>query len=143
VDLLFFGGGTLLLLAASARRPVALRVNATGITLCRSPLHRRSATQTFAWPEIQHVVIWRAFNMDFVGVQRTPDAPPLTGRRFIGRTSGRAAALTFGLPPEVAATGAPANNWVLDRQRLEGTTAQFAPHVAVVDLTTSGGRRWA
>jgi hypothetical protein len=142
VDLVFFGGGALLLLAATAGRPVALRVNATGITLCRSPLYRRSTTQTYSWPDVELVVIWQAFNMDFVGVQRAPGAPPLSGR-FIGRTSARTAARTSGLPPEVAVTGVPANNWVLDRRQLAAATTQFAPHVAVLDLTAPGQRRGA
>lgn len=139
VDLVFFGGGTLLLLSATAGRPVALRVNATGITLCRSPLYRRSTTQTYYWPDVEQVVIWRAFNMDYVGVRRAPGAPPLSGR-FNGGTSRRTAALTSGLPPEVAVTGVPASNWVLDRRRLAAATTQFAPQVAVVDLTTPGER---
>ncbi len=136
-DLVFFGGGTLLMLAASMGRPVAVRVNAAGITLRRSPLFRSSTAQTYPWPEVEQVVIWRIFNTDYVGIRQVPGAPPLSGR-FSGRTSGRAAALTSGLQPEVGVTGVPASNWVLDRERLTAAVAQFAPHIQVVDLTTPG-----
>lgn len=134
VDLAFFGGGTLLMLAASTGKPVALRVNAAGIMLRRSPVYRRSTMQIYPWPEVEQIIIWRSFKMDYVGVQRTPGAPPLGGR-FSGPASQRAAALTTGLPQEVAVTGVPANNWVLDRERLMAAAAQFAPEVRVVDLT--------
>jgi hypothetical protein len=133
-DLVFFGGGTLFLLVASLSRPIAVQVNAAGITLCRSPLYRTSAAQTYMWPEVAQVVIWRGYNMDYVGVRRAPGASPLSGR-FTGPASQRAAALTSGLPPEVAVTGVPTNNWTLDRDRLAAAVAQFAPQVQVVDLT--------
>ena len=134
-DLVFFGGGTLLALAASLGRPVAVRVNAAGITLRRTPLFRGSSAQTYPWPEVEQIVIWRGFKMDYVGVRRAPGATPLTGR-FTGSTSRKAAALTSGLRPEVAVTGVAANNWVLDRACLRAAVAQFAPQVQVVDLTT-------
>jgi hypothetical protein len=139
-DLVFFGGGMLFLLVVSASRPEALRVDAAGITLCRSPLFRNSATQTKPWPVVGQVVLWRAFNMDYVGVQRAPGAPPLSGR-FSGRRSQRVAELTSGLRPEVAVTGVPASTWVLDRERLVAAVARFAPQVRVVDLTTPGTAR--
>jgi len=138
-DLVFFGGGAVLILAVSVARPIALRVNAVGITLCRSPLFRRSTRQTYPWPVVEQVVIWRGFNMDYVGVRRAPGAPPLSGR-FSGRASRGAAALTSGLPPEVAVTGVAANNWVLDREHLAAAIAQCAPQVQVVDLTTHSAR---
>lgn len=135
-DLVFFGGGMLLMLALSLDRPIALRMSADGITLCRSPLYRRSTSQTYPWPEVEQIVIWRSFSMDYVGVRRAPGASPLSGR-FIGRASRHVAALTSGLPPDVAVTGVPANNWVLDRQRLAAAAAYFAPQVQVVDLTAA------
>jgi hypothetical protein len=134
-DLAFFGGGTLLLLGASLGRPVALRVDAAGITLRRTPLFRGSTAQTYPWPEVEQIVIWGAYRMDYVGVRRAPGAAPLSGR-FNGPTSARVAAMTSGLRAEVALTGVPANNWVLDRARLRAAVAQFAPQVQVVDLTT-------
>jgi hypothetical protein len=136
-DLAFFGGGTLLVLAASLGRPVAVRVNAVGITLRRTPLFRGSTAQTYPWPEVEQIVIWRAFRMDYVGVRRAPGAAPLSGR-FNGPTSARVATMTSGLRPEVALTGVAANNWVLDRARLRAAVAQVAPQVQVVDLTTPG-----
>jgi hypothetical protein len=149
LDLVFFGGGVVLITALSLRAPVAVRVDAQGITLCSSPLYPRSTTRLFPWPDVTSVVIWRGpfsgrvNRLEFVGVERRPGAPALTGR-FVGRGSRSAAGLDSpGIPAEVAVARAATNGWVLDHARLTAAVAHFAPAVRVIDTTNDPqpGRR--
>ena len=59
VTLVFFGGGTLVFIASIATRRVALRVDASGITLGGSPGRYRSTTCLIPWADIREVVLWR------------------------------------------------------------------------------------
>jgi hypothetical protein len=132
----FFGGGAVAVILASARRATAFRIDALGATLCSSPLYARSTTRSYPWHDIEQVVIWQSFNMDYVGLKRRVGAPPVTGR-FTGPRSERAATMTApGIPRDVVVTGIAANAWVLDRKRLIEAVAHFAPTVRVRDATT-------
>lgn len=141
VDLVFFGGGALVIATASLRGATAIRVDQTGVTLCASPLWPRSTTRLFPWEDVVSVVIWRGpfsgriNRLEFVGVERRPGAPPLTGK-FIGPRSVAAARRDSpGLPPDMAVTRAATNGWVLDHGRLAAAVTQFAPGVGVADAT--------
>jgi hypothetical protein len=143
LDVAFFGGGAVLIAAVSLRGTTALRVDQAGVTLCSSPLYPKSATQMFPWEDITSVVIWRgAFSgrvnrLEYVGVERRPGAPPLTGK-FTGRRSQSAARLESpGIPPSVAVTRAATNGWVLDHSKLATAVAHFAPEVRVIDAAVS------
>ena len=141
VDIAFFGGGAVVFAAVSFRRPVAVRVDQAGVTLCASPLYPRQTTRLFPWEDIASVIIWRGTfsgivnKLEFVGVERRPGAPPLTGK-FIGQRSQSAARLESpGIPREAAVTRAATNGWVLDHGKLTAAVAHFAPAVRVVDTT--------
>jgi hypothetical protein len=143
VDIAFFGGGALMMVAASLRRPVAIRVDEAGITLCGSPLFPKSTTRHFPWEDVTRVIIWRGpfsgrvNRLEFVGAERRPGAPPLTGK-FVGRRAQYAVRLDSpGIPPEVALSRATNNGWVLDHGKLTAAVAHFAPGVRVVDTTAA------
>jgi hypothetical protein len=137
----FFGGIAAVLVAVSLPRTIALRVDQLGITLCASPLYPKSTTRLFRWEDVANVMIWqgdpsgRINRLEYVGVERRPGAPPITGK-FVGRRAQSAARLnTPGIPPEVALTRAATNGWVLDHERLTATVTHFAPWVHVIDAT--------
>jgi hypothetical protein len=130
----FFGVGGLLILTLCFTRKTALRIDASGMTMSKSPLNPRS-TRFYPWEDVEKIFIWQYNQLKIVGVQRREGAVPL-GHRPIGKTSQAALAITApGVPLEVAATGVVANAWVLDRQRLSGAVAHFAPQVHVLDTT--------
>jgi hypothetical protein len=129
------GTGLVILLAAGLSRKTALRVDASGVTLCQSPFFR-SAVAFYPWADVRRIVLWRYQRLDFIGVQRREGAPEPTGP-FTGPASRAAARKTAaGVDPQVAMTGVAANSWVLDRKRLVEAVAHFAPAVEVADTST-------
>lgn len=142
VDIAFFGGGAVMFAAIGVRGTTALRVDQAGVTLCASPLYPRSTTRLFPWEDITCVIIWqgafsgRVNKLEYVGVERRPGAPPLSGK-FIGRRIQAATRMESpGIPPEAAVTRAATNGWVLDHGKLAAAVAHFAAGVRVVDTTT-------
>src|SRR5580693_172824 len=86
VTLVLFGGGALVFIASIATRRVALRVDASGVTLGGSPGRYRSTTRLIPWAEIKEIVLWRqpmpyGRSMRYVGVARRKGTRPLAGRR--------------------------------------------------------------
>jgi hypothetical protein len=142
VAIVFFGGGALLFAGINLTRRTALRVDSSGVTLCRSPLYPKSTTNLYPWPEISQVVIWqpairsRLIRTEYVGVRRHAGAPPLTGRFTGPRSRSAAARLAPDIPAAVAVTGARATTWTIDRPRLARAVAHFAPRINVLDTTT-------
>jgi hypothetical protein len=129
------GVGLVILLAAGLSRKTALRVDASGVKLCQSPFFR-SATASYPWADVQRIVLWRYQRLDYIGVERRKGAPEPTGP-FTGPASRAAVGKTApGVDPGVALTGAAANSWALDRQRLVEAVAHFAPAVEVADAST-------
>jgi hypothetical protein len=141
VVLVFFGGGALVFIASIATRRVALRVDASGVTLGGSPGRYRSTTRLIPWADISAVVLWRqpmpyGRSVRYVGVARRKGAQPLAGRR--GRRAGRvtARALTPGVSGDTLLASRAVNLWHLDAHRLAASVAHFAPGVRVVDRDT-------
>lgn len=141
LDVAFFGGGATLFVVFSLRGVTAVRVDQAGVTLCASPLYPRSTTRLFPWEDVVSVIIWpgtfsgRTNRLEYVGVDRRPGAPPLTGK-FIGRRFQSAARLESpGIPAEAAVTRAATNGWMLDHGKLTAAVAHFAPGVRVIDAT--------
>ena len=129
------GIGLVILLAAGLSRKTALRVDASGVTLCQSPFFT-SAVALYPWADVQRIVLWQYQRLDYIGVQRRKGAPEPTGP-FTGPASRAAVRKTAaGVEPDVALTGAAANSWVLDRKRLVEAVAHFAPAVEVADNNT-------
>jgi hypothetical protein len=146
--IVFFGGGALVFAGVNLTRRTALRVDSSGVTLCRSPLYPKSATSHYPWSDITQVVIWqptirsRLIRTEYVGIRRQAGAPRLTGRFTGPRSQSAAARMAPGIPPGVAATGARATTWTIDRRRLADAVAHFAPRVRLLD-TTTGARQAA
>jgi hypothetical protein len=130
----FFGFGAVILGAASLTRKTALRIDSAGITLSTSPLRPRS-TVLYPWEDVDRVLIWQYQRLVHVGVQRRDGAAPLP-LRISGVSRAALSVTSPGIPPETAATAAPANGWSLDRERLASAIAHFAPAVEVVDTAT-------
>jgi len=129
------GIGLVILLAAGLSRKTALRVDASGVTLCQSPFFR-SASAFYPWADVRRIVLWQYQRLDFIGVERRQGAPEPTGP-FTGPASRAAAGKTApGVDPQAAMTGVAANSWVLDRKRLVEAVAHFAPAVEVADTST-------
>ena len=129
------GIGLVILLAAGLGNRTALRIDSGGVRLCQSPF-LRSATAFYPWADLQKIMLRRYQRLQYIGVQRREEAPAPTGL-FTGPASRAAVRKTApGVEPGVALTGAAANTWVLDRERLVEAVAHFAPAVEVVDTDT-------
>jgi hypothetical protein len=119
---LFGGGGALVFIASIATRRVALRVDASGITLGGSPGRYRSTTCLIPWAEVREVVLWRqpmpyGRSMRYVAVARHSGAPPLAGRR--GRRAARVAARALTpVSGDMLLASRAANLWRLDTDRM-------------------------
>jgi hypothetical protein len=137
----FFGGGALVFIASIATRRVALRVDASGVTLGGSPGRYRSTTCLIPWADIREVVLWRqpmpyGRSMRYVGVARRKGARPLAGPR--GQRAGKvtARALAPGVSGDTLLASRAVNLWRLDTHRMAAAVAHFAPGVRVIDQGT-------
>jgi hypothetical protein len=142
VTIVFFGGGALLLIGSAASRRVALRVDATGITLGGAPARYRSTTLLVPWADVREIVLWRqpmpyGRSMRYLGVVRRKHVHPPARRR--GRRAGQAVART--LTPNVSADTLMAsravNLWRLDPGPMAAAVTHFAPGIRVRDQNTS------
>jgi hypothetical protein len=142
-------------LSALIGRPVAFRVDESGVTIGGNPIpfwYRRS-TRFVPWTQIQQVRLWhRDFPLTignrtlcnlsrayFVGLVRGPDALDLSERGFLG---GHANRPVFKGPSDITAGAARVvSMWRLDRSRLELAVRTFAPGVTVVELDAPTGGR--
>jgi hypothetical protein len=136
VTLVLFGGGALVFIAGIATRRVALRVDASGITLGGSPGRYRSTTRLIPWADVREVVLWRqpmpyGRSVRYVAVARHRGAPPLAGRR--GQRAGQLTARALTPVSGVLLASRAANLWRLDTDRMTAAVAHFAPGVRVVD----------
>ncbi len=136
----FFGGALLFFLGMIATRRVALRVDASGVTLGGYAMRYRSTTSLVPWADIKEITLWRqqmprGRSMPYVGLTRREGAQS-AGRRH-GRRAGNMTAPA--LAPDVDGTATesrPVNLWQLDAQRLAASVAHFAPGIRVVDQDT-------
>lgn len=125
------------LLAIPLFGKVALRVDASGITLGGSPLPIGPHPDCIPWDEIVSVALWRQqagrITIQYIGLRRTESAAPLAGAPG-PRRSRYAAVMVPGVPADLMAASRPVVMWHLDRAALEAATASFAPTVRVLDL---------
>jgi len=131
VTLVFFGGGALVFIGSIATRRVALRVDASGVTLAGSPGRYRSTNCLIPWADIRKVVLWRqpmpyGRSIRYVGVARR-------GQRA-GKVTARA--LTPGVSGDTLLASRAVNLWRLDAHRMAAAVAHFAPGVRVIDQDT-------
>lgn len=99
-------------------RRVALRVDATGVTLGETPPWPAARGVIVPWADIETVVLWSkqagSAKVPYVGVRRRAGLPPLPGMVISERVHGRTV-----------------NFWRLHRPSLEAAVRHFAPTVAV------------
>jgi hypothetical protein len=138
VTLVFFGGGALVFIASIATRRVALRVDASGVTLGGSPGRYGATTVLIPWADIREIVLWRqpmpyGRSMRYVGVTRRKGTRPLAGRRGKRAAKATARALTPGVSGDTLLASRAANLWRLDADCMAAAVAHFAPRVRVID----------
>ena len=141
VTLVFFGGAALVFIASIATRRVALRVDASGVTLGGSPGRYAATTVLIPWAEIREIVLWRqpmpyGRSVRYVGVARREGTRPLAGRRGQRAAQVTARALTPGVSGDTLLASRAVNLWRLDVPRLAAAAAQFAPGARVIDRDT-------
>jgi hypothetical protein len=128
VTLVFFGGGALVFIASIATRRVALRVDASGVTLGGSPGRYGATTVRQPMPYGR--------SMRYVGVARRKGTRPLAGRRGQRAAKAAARALTPGVSGDTLLASRAVNLWHLDTHRMAAAVAHFAPGVRVIDQDT-------
>lgn len=135
-------------LSALIGRAVAFRVDESGVTIGGNPIPfwYRASTRFIPWTQIQQVSIWHRdfpltigdrtlFNLGrayYVGLVRSPGAPGLSERGFLGSYANRP--VYRGPSGITAGTARVVSMWTLDRNRLEAAVSIFAPGVTVVEL---------
>lgn len=122
-----------------AYRRVALRVDATGVTLGITPPWPASRIASVPWSDVKRIVLWRQpanrTTMRYIGVERVEGAPPLPGSaRNATLQKLNTAVAPAHVPEQVVNDSRPISGWRLDEERLARAVAQFAPHVEIVDL---------
>lgn len=133
-----FGCGAFLTVIVPASRKVALRIDASGITLGGNPLRYQATTRVIPWNEVQGVFLWRRRpGVRYLGVERPPGAPPLSS----GGT-GKADRTAFYLAPNPqvpsptlkVGTTRGMQAFSVDDARLSDAIARYAPIVDIVNL---------
>lgn len=137
LTIVFFGGGGLVYAVGLMRGKLALRIDAEGITVGRSPLVRQLPGRTVPWSDVVSVVLFAQktsnTTMIYLGVQRREGLAPLPGSP--GAVAMKMSkALLPGIPADVLATSVPVNGWRLDEERLARTLALVAPSVPLLDV---------
>ncbi|GAB2533665.1 hypothetical protein [Nocardia heshunensis] len=137
-SLVLFGLSGLLQLATVLSRKVALRADASGITLGGQLLRYRAATKHVPWSEVEAIVLWRQYsasNIPWLGVLRRADAPPLyTPKSESGRAVQSAASALSGAPDRrLLQCAKNISGWKVDLDRLTAALATIAPHVPTAD----------
>lgn len=134
------GCGAFLSVLVPASRKVALRVDASGITLGGNPLRYNAATRVVPWHEVQRVFLWRrgpGVGARYLSVERPRDAPPLSP----GGT-GKADRPAFYLasnpqlpsPTLKVGTTRGMQAFSVDDDRLSAIITHYAPSARIVNL---------
>ncbi|MCH0563392.1 MULTISPECIES: hypothetical protein [unclassified Streptomyces] len=129
-----FGGGGLFATYVAFSGKVAFRIDETGVLLGGSPARYGATTAHVPWDDITGFVLWRQAagpaSVRYAGVVRREGAPPLPG------DGPRSRAVLERLVPvsaDVAVSSRAVTGWRLDKERLTGAVAHFAPGVPVHD----------
>ncbi len=132
------GSGAFLSVVVPASRKVALRIDASGITLGGNPLRYKATTRVIPWPEVQRVFLWRREpGVRYLGVERPADAPPLSPR---GAGKADRPAFYLSRNPQVptptlkVGTTRGMQAFSVDDARLSDAIAHYAPIVGIVNL---------
>lgn len=139
VPIVAFGGsGAFLTVIVPASRKIALRIDASGITLGGNPLRYKATTRVIPWDEVQRVFLWRRGpGVRYLGVERPDDAPPLSPA---GAGKADRPAFYLSANPQVPSptlkvgTTRGMQAFSVDDTRLSDAIAQYAPTVDIVNL---------
>jgi hypothetical protein len=134
VLVVFGGSGTALLVHGVSGR-IALRVDASGVTLGGTPLRYKATTRFVPWSDIERIVLWRRWlprggSITYIALAGRADALQADSR--VARLAAKANALAA--PPISGSTylGLRAvTGWHLDVSRLAAATAYYAPSVRI------------
>lgn len=132
-----FGLGGVAYVVGLLRGKLALRVDAEGITVGRSPLVRELPGRTVPWADVVSVVLFiqkaSSTTVTYVGVQRRegfdhlPGSPGATALKMSKR-------LLPSIPVDVLATCVAVNGWRLDEESLAKTIELVTPSVPLLDV---------
>lgn len=132
------GFGAFLSVLVPASRKVALRVDASGLTLGGNPLRYKATTRAIPWHEVQRVFLWRRGpGVRYLSVERPADAAPLS---LGGTGTADKPALYLSPYPQVPAptlkvgTTRGMQAFSVDDTRLTDVIAHYAPSVSIVNL---------
>jgi hypothetical protein len=134
VLVVFGGSGTALLVHGVSGR-IALRVDASGVTLGGTPLRYQSTTRFVPWADIERIVLWqrrqpRGGPLVYIGLAGPADALQADSR--VARLAARANALAAPPVPGSTYLGLRAvTGWHLDLDRLAAATTHYAPGVRI------------
>ena len=139
VVLIAFGGcGAFLSVTVPASRKVALRIDASGITLGGNPLRYQATARVIPWNEVQAVFLWRRGpGVRYLGVERADNAPPLSPG---GTGKADRPALYLSPSPQVPSptlkvgTTRGMQAFSVDDARLSEAIAHYAPTADIVNL---------
>lgn len=130
--------GAFLSVIVPASRKVALRVDASGLTLGGSPLRYKATTRVVPWHEAQRVFLWRRGpGARYLSVERPASAPPLSPGGT-GKADRRA--LYLAPNPQVPSptlkvgTTRGMHAFSIDDARLSDAIAHYAPSIIIVNL---------
>lgn len=133
-----FGCGAFLSVIVPASRKVALRVDASGITLGGNPLRYKATTRVIPWNEVQRVFLWRRGpGVRYLGVERPAEALPLS---WGGTGMADRPALYLAPNPQVPSptlkvgTTRGMQAFSVDDARLSDAISHYAPIVDIVNL---------
>lgn len=133
-----FGCGAFLSVFVPVSRKVALRVDASGLTLGGNPLRYRATTRVVPWHEVQRVFLWRRRpGVRFLSVERPANAPPLSPG---GTGTADRPALYLSPDPQVPSptlkvgTTRGMQAFSVDDVRLSDAIAHYAPSTRIVNL---------
>jgi hypothetical protein len=132
------GCGAFLSVIVPASRKVALRIDASGITLGGNPLRYKATTRVIPWNEVQRVFLWRREpGVRYLGVERPDDAPPLSpGGTGQADRPALYLALNRQVPSPTLKVGTTRGMqaFSVDDARLSDAIAHYAPIVDIVNL---------
>jgi hypothetical protein len=130
----FAGAGVLVLVWVAASRKVALRVDASGVTLGGRPFHYAATTVYVPWSDVDAIVLWyqqvSTHSMLYIGIQRRPGASAPRGSR---RRNSLLGSVVPHVPVDVVRASRPLVSWYLDREELASAVDRFSPGTPIRD----------
>jgi hypothetical protein len=113
---------------AAASRKVALRVDASGVTLGGSPFRYAATTVHVPWSDVDAIVLWYqhalSASLPYFGIQRRPGVCVPRARR---RRDSILGSVVPHVPVDVVRASQPIASWYLNREELASAVDRFSP----------------